>query len=105
MTVEDIVAEGDIDRRDRGINGIEVASFEKSRRSPRAAPAESGAPEGASGRWSLGGRRPACTRRLELSLEEALVDLAVVDRDGLLDADPDDLVSIETQLLRQLLRR
>jgi hypothetical protein len=40
-----------------------------------------------------------------LSLEEALVDLAVIDRDGLLDADPDDLVSIETQLLRQLFRR
>ena len=56
-------------------------------------------------RLGLRRRRPAGTRRLELSLEEALVDLALVDRDGLLDADPDDLVSIETQLLRQLLRR
>src|SRR5437667_5506699 len=44
-------------------------------------------------------------QRLELSLEQGLVDLALVDRDGLLHADLDHLLAIDPKLLRQLLRR
>src|SRR5579862_4837344 len=39
------------------------------------------------------------------SLEEALVDLAVVDRDSLLVAEPDDVFALHSVLLRQLIRR
>ena len=50
----------------------------------------------------LGGRR---ADRLQLCREEALVDLALIDRDSLFDADPDDLGAVDSELLRQLLRR
>jgi hypothetical protein len=40
-----------------------------------------------------------------VGLEQALVDLPVVDRNRLLNADPDDLVAFDSELLRQLLRR
>ena len=43
--------------------------------------------------------------RGQLRLEQRLVDLAVVDRDVLLDADPDHLVAVDADLLRQLLGR
>src|SRR5215212_1285670 len=46
-----------------------------------------------------------CPQRLELSLEQRLVDLALVDRDRLLDADLDHLLAIDPKLLRQLLWR
>src|SRR3954454_5568528 len=38
-------------------------------------------------------------------LEEGLVDLAVVDRHVLLEAEPDDLLAIHAVLLRELLGR
>src|SRR5918911_938105 len=44
-------------------------------------------------------------QRLELCLEQGLVDLPLVDRDALLDADADDLAPVDAQLLRQLVRR
>src|SRR5437588_2170666 len=44
-------------------------------------------------------------QRLKLRLEERLVDLALVDRHALLQADPDDLLALDPELLRQLLRR
>jgi hypothetical protein len=40
-----------------------------------------------------------------LSLEEVLVDLAVVDGDALLDAKLDDRLAIDAELLRELLGR
>ena len=43
--------------------------------------------------------------RLELRGEQRLVDLAVVDRDALLEADPDHVFTIDAGLLRQLVRR
>src|SRR5919109_1582263 len=43
--------------------------------------------------------------RLQLCLEQGFVDLALVDRDALLDADADDLAPVDAQLLRQLVRR
>ena len=59
------------------------------------------------------GDRSACLRGLgdgqaeglELHLEEMLVDLPVIDRDAFLDAEPDDLVTIHAELVRELLRR
>src|ERR1044072_4393141 len=44
-------------------------------------------------------------QRLQLCLEKGLVDLALVDRDALLDADADHFAPIDAQLLRQLVRR
>src|SRR5436190_13453961 len=44
-------------------------------------------------------------QRLKLRLEERLVDLALVDRHALLQADADDLLALDPELLRQLLRR
>jgi hypothetical protein len=43
--------------------------------------------------------------RLQLRLEEELVDLALVDRDAFLEADTDHLRAIDPELLRQLFRR
>ena len=51
----------------------------------------------------LGRRRRRRAGGLELRLEEGLVDLAVVDRDGLLEADANDLVAVDAQLFRELL--
>src|SRR5947207_14994674 len=57
------------------------------------------------------GRQPGSVRlrrraqRLELCLEQGLVDLPLVDRDALLDADADDLAPVDAQFLRQLVRR
>jgi pimeloyl-ACP methyl ester carboxylesterase len=47
----------------------------------------------------------ALAERLELRLEEGLVDLALVDRDTFLHADPDHLLPIDPELFRQFLRR
>ena len=44
-------------------------------------------------------------QRLELRREERLVDLALVDRHALLDADADDLLAVDAELLGQLFRR
>ncbi len=41
----------------------------------------------------------------ELRLEQRLVDLPLVDRDRLLDAESDDLLTVDSELLRQLLGR
>src|ERR671939_2099899 len=60
---------------------------------------------------SRAGGAPASVRlrrraqRLELCLEQGLVDLPLVDRNALLDADADDLAPLDAQLLRQLVRR
>ena len=43
--------------------------------------------------------------RLELRLEERLVDLALVDRHALLDAEADDVLPLHADLLGELLRR
>src|SRR5205809_816380 len=48
------------------------------------------------------GHRPD---RLQLGLEEELVDLSLVDRHALLDAELDDLLAIHPELLRELLGR
>ena len=45
------------------------------------------------------------SQRLELRLEERLVDLALVDRHAFLDADPDHFLPVDAQLLRELVRR
>src|SRR3990170_2623245 len=55
-------------------------------------------------RWLMGRLRDAADG-LELGLEQGLVDLAVVDRDALLDAEPDDRLAVDTELLRELLGR
>src|SRR6266550_4555211 len=44
-------------------------------------------------------------QRLELRLEQCLVDLALVDGHAFLDADADDLLAVDPQFLRQLLGR
>ena len=44
-------------------------------------------------------------QRLELRLEERLVDLALVDRHAFLDADADHFLPVDAQLLRELVRR
>ena len=44
-------------------------------------------------------------QRLELGLEERLVDLALVDRHAFLDAQPDHVLPLHTKLLRELVRR
>src|SRR3984893_13778231 len=43
--------------------------------------------------------------RLELRLEQCLVDLALVDRHAFLDADADDLLAVDPEFLGQLLGR
>src|SRR4029450_2086226 len=50
-------------------------------------------------------RRRRCACRLELRCEEGLVDLALVDRDALLETEADHLLAIHVHLLRQLLWR
>src|SRR3990172_2503281 len=69
---------------------------------PESARADSGfAPIGT----SLMSRLRDAADGLELGLEQGLVDLAVVDRDALLDAEPDDRLAVDTELLRELLGR
>ncbi len=48
------------------------------------------------------GHRP---ERLQLGLEEVLVDLALVDRHAFLHAEPDHLLPVDLQLFRQLFGR
>jgi hypothetical protein len=48
------------------------------------------------------GHRP---ERLQLRLEEELVDLSLVDRDAFLHADPDHLLPVDSELLGQFFRR
>ena len=42
---------------------------------------------------------------MELSLEQRLVDLSLVDRHVFLEADPDHLVPVDPDLLRELVGR
>src|SRR2546430_1204645 len=46
-----------------------------------------------------------CADRFELRLEERLVDLALIDRDTLLDAELDHFGPLDAELLRELLWR
>ena len=46
-----------------------------------------------------GGLRDGQTAGLELNLEQVLVDLAVIDRDALLDAELDDRIAVDAELL------
>jgi hypothetical protein len=50
-------------------------------------------------------RRSLCACRLELCREESLVDLPLIDRNTLLEAETDHLLAIHVHLLRQLLGR
>ena len=74
---------------------------------PRLAPSPRKRHRGASGKLSR--NRSVLLRervdRAEMGLEERLVDLALVDRDMLLDADPDHLRAVEADFLRKLLGR
>ena len=72
------------------------------RKPPRRAARVARSQRASSARSVVLGHRP---ERLQLRLEERLVDLAVVDRDRLLHADLDHLLAIDPELLRQLLRR
>ncbi len=54
---------------------------------------------------ALPGRLLPRPNRLELCLEEVLVDLALVDRDAFRDADPDDRLAVHVELLRKLVGR
>src|SRR5436190_12034384 len=45
------------------------------------------------------------TQRVELRREKGLVDLALVDRYAFLDADADDLLAVDPELLRELFGR
>src|SRR5215213_11573205 len=61
-------------------------------------------------RLAVGGGRLLVLRlpgadRLQLRLEEELVDLALMDRHALLEAHPDHFLPVDAKLLRQLLRR
>jgi hypothetical protein len=44
-------------------------------------------------------------QRLELRLEQRLVDLALIDGHAFLDADADDLLAVHPEFLGQLLGR
>src|SRR5438067_2209208 len=63
------------------------------------------------GKFVLWGKENLCLiraqgdERLQLRLEEVLVDLAVVDRHALLHTHPDHLLLVDPQLLRKLLGR
>ena len=53
----------------------------------------------------LGGLGDGHAQRLHLCLEEVLVDLALVNRDALLDAELDDRIAVHAELVRELLGR
>ena len=57
--------------------------------------------------WSLasGGLRDGQSAGLELNLEQVLVDLSLIDRDALLDAELDDRIAVDAELVRELFRR
>ena len=90
--------------QDRKSNGSAAKAAKKTKATPSEGGSRSRRAPARKSAW-----RPACpeglvvlrqrAERLELDLEEVLVDLAVVDRDPFLHADPDHLLLVDAELL------
>ena len=75
------------------------------RRKPHRRPQRAASPQRVRDSWRYLMRLGHRAQRLELRLEEGLVDLALVDRYAFLDAHANDFLPVDSELLRELFGR